>query len=101
MARPVRVLPFRVFEPSGGLPWKTDHQNVVPSVFIEVVNPNKEIVRVSILRPEPAFEARNGHGRHRPEFQLKSCLRRVNFMPLLVIRTFPPPGPRDDVVHTV
>ena len=61
----------------------------------------KKLFEVLVVLSERALESRHSHTRHRPELQLERRRRRIVLVARLEVRPFPPPGPRDDVVHAV
>src|SRR4029450_13873319 len=83
------------------LPRKSDDEDVLPTVLVEVDRPGEEIVRVLVLLAEKSLEPWAVPPCRRPELQLERGGCRVVLVPLLEVGPLPPPGPRDDVVDTV
>src|SRR3954452_24075448 len=95
------VFAFWIFKPPRLFSWKSQDHNVGPPVVIDVVSVREEIVTVSILRPEPAFETAKRFLRAIQLVDSEGFSRRSVFVAHLEIRPFIPIRPRDNVVFTV
>src|SRR5262245_42187300 len=101
MACPLAVRRFRILKPTGVLARKSDNEDVIPTVLVEIKSPSQKIIRILVLSAQRPFKPRHGHARHRAELQLECRGGGIIFMALFEIRPFPPPWPRDEVVLSV
>src|SRR5207244_8816732 len=88
---------FGIFIPGGDVAGKSDDQNVVPTVLVEIVGEGEKVVRVSVVRAQRAFEALNGLLAAVGLLLFKSLCCRVIFVAVLEVRPFVPIGTRNDV----
>src|SRR5262245_38322288 len=71
MPRPMFLLALWIFKPGGVLAWETYNQDIVPAVFVEVVHPHEEVIRISVFGSQCPFKARNCDCCHRAKRKLK------------------------------
>src|SRR5256885_13196726 len=83
--------------PGGLFARETDDQNVIPSVFVEVISIGEEIVRVFILRSQGALEAFDFFFCAIRFLASKRYCGTVEFVALLEIRPLIPIGAGDDI----
>src|SRR5436190_16397482 len=101
MPLPVSLSAFWIFEPGRVFAGETDYQNIVPAVFVEVVGPDKEIIRIRVLCSESAFISRHRHGGHRPQLELEGGFGGIILVLLFEIWALPPPGTGNKIVLPV
>src|SRR5215467_6400597 len=91
----------RVLIPGGILSRKPKHQDVRPSVVIEIVGELEEYVGVCIARTQRTLETLEGLFRAVRTPALESLSRGEDLVPHLELRTLIPEGSRNDVFVTI
>src|SRR3954462_2872885 len=90
MPAPVSVPAFRILVPGGVLAWKSNDQNVVPPVAIEVMAPGEEVLRVLILPSQGALKSGHTDFGHRPQREFEGLSRGRVLVALCKVRALPP-----------
>ena len=94
---PVALAAFWIFVPGRDFSGKTEDQNVVPPVLVEVVGEGEEIVRVSVVGAEGAFESFDGRLLAVRVLFLERLRGGIVFVAFLEVRSLIPIRARDDV----
>src|ERR1035441_6279086 len=97
MALPMPRTTLRVLEPGGFLPGKAIHQHVRPAVAVEVVSESEETIRIGVVHPQRALEARHRLFHAVGLLALEGGVGGIDFVPLLEIRPFIPVSAGDDI----
>src|SRR5439155_5279661 len=98
---PMAVAALGILVPSGNFTGKPEDENVVPAVLVEIVGEGEEIVGVSVIAAECAFEALDGLLLAVGVLLLESLCGGIIFVAYLEVRPFIPVGAGDDVHFAV
>ena len=101
MFLPVAVAAFRILIPCREFARKSEDQNVVPTVLVEIVSEGEKVVRIRVVDAQRAFEAFDGLLLAFGRFFVERLRRGIIFVALLEIRSFIPIGTGDDVRFAV
>src|SRR6266568_7755242 len=97
MALPMSVAAFGVFIPSRLLAWEPIDQNIHPAIAVEVIDKTEEVVRVHIVGPKSAFEARYGFFDAVGFLASKSGIGGIKLVAFLELGAFIPVGTANNV----
>src|SRR5882724_9883843 len=95
MLRPMALGAFGIFVPGSLLSGKSDDQDVVPPILVEVINESKKVVRVIIINAQRPFETGDVFRAGIGFLAFKSMGSRIVLMALFEVRSLVPNRPRD------
>src|SRR5262249_28128293 len=101
MLLPGPIDPFGIFKPGGLFAGKSNDQDVVPAILVEVDAKSEKVIRIGIVDTQRAFESFDGLFASIGLFVFEGPRRRIIFVTLFKIGSFVPIRAGNDVHFSI